>query len=513
MTTPTGQITVTDINTEANRKPYPSAYANPPPDPSFPLSVKWPVATFGDDPTGAQWANVLERNSALQTSFDTLRGKQNAFTLYDSNQFYYVGGCGSGEKDTITPGLRLEYFYPYLTDDMWFSIDVASPSTTGSRAVPGGTLNWNVCSAGNYNGAFEVWRHFFRVKPINTSRTYTDLGYSRMQDVGAGSEQMAAFNNYSVTKDSRGNIVTYYYNIRYGFGRDSGNLYGNRTFIYYRPTDKVVYATSQYDGFKNNSPIYQAHIYLLRIQFWPPNTITIGNLTGGAKEYNATAPNATNNEHTQFINGMNAYLGQFPPIVSTVLPIDGGKVVVPATPPNIATNGGSNITTPGGGGCKIICTKLHELGLMSQEIFEADQKFGEELKVSNPDVYNGYISWAQIVVDWMEGNGPCHPILFWIRDKEKRREFTKKIAIDWAYKIASPWAEWMAGKKNKTGYALWAIGAPISKVVGVWKKWFGKNTNTTCEECLDYRYHIKGFVLLTILAFLRIVAMFDGKKK
>lgn len=513
MTTPTGQITVTDIDSEANRKPYPSAYATPNPDPTFPLTVKWPVAVFGNDPNGAQWANVLERNSAYETSFNALRGKQNAFTLYNSTQFFYVGGCGEGEKDTITPGLKLDYFYPYLTDDMWFSIDVASPSTTGSRAMPGGgTLSWDVCSAGNYNGAYEVWRHFFRVKPIQTTRTYTDLGYARMQDVGAGSEQMAAFNNYNVTKDSRGNIVTYYYNIRYGFGRDSGNIYGNRTFIYYRPTDKVVYAAGQYDGFKNNSPIYKSHIYLMRVMFWPPETITIGNLTGGAKEYGATTPNATNNEHTQYINGMNAYLGQFPPITPTI-PIDGGKVTVPPTPPNIATDGNPNRTTPGGGGCKIICTKLYELGLMSEDVFKADQEFGEKLRETNPDIYNGYLSWAQMVVDWMEGNGPGHCFLFWIRDKEKKKEFVKKVAVDWAYKIATPWAEWMAGKKNNTGYALWAIGAPISKVVGIWNKWLGKKEETNCKTCNTISYNLKGLALYLILAGLRVVAMFDGKKK
>lgn len=130
----------------------------------------------------------------------------------------------------------------------------------------------------------------------------------------------------------------------------------------------------------------------------------------------------------------------------------------------------------GGGGGKIICTKLYELGLMSKEIYEADQAFGADLVISHPDIYNGYRAWAEIVVDWMDGNGPN--MLPWL-PKQRGREITQGWAINWAKDIATPWAEEMAYRmgsyptSNLTGRAIMAAGAPICKVVGMWQRLVG----------------------------------------
>jgi hypothetical protein len=125
---------------------------------------------------------------------------------------------------------------------------------------------------------------------------------------------------------------------------------------------------------------------------------------------------------------------------------------------------------------KIICTKLYEYGLMPKDIFEADQAFGAKLIETNPDIYNGYRAWAEIVVEWMEGKGP--KMMPWMSDEEFSVA-AKNWSTTWAQDIATPWAEEMAymmGAKESgslTGKMMFAFGIPICKVIGVWQRWFG----------------------------------------
>ena len=125
---------------------------------------------------------------------------------------------------------------------------------------------------------------------------------------------------------------------------------------------------------------------------------------------------------------------------------------------------------------KIICTKLFEIGLMKKNIFEADQAFGEQLIRTNPDIYNGYRAWAEIVVDWMDGKGP--KMMPWMSDEDFSAA-AKKWSTTWAHDIATPWAEEMAymmGEKETgslTGKMIMAFGIPICKVIGVCQRWFG----------------------------------------
>lgn len=149
---------------------------------------------------------------------------------------------------------------------------------------------------------------------------------------------------------------------------------------------------------------------------------------------------------------------------------------------------------------KIICTKLYEVGLLPKDVFEADQAFGELLKVNNPDVYNGYIAWAQIVVDWMSGKGP--KMMPWMSDEEFSKA-AQKWSTSWAETIATPWADYMAYKMglkqtiNKTGFVLMMVGIPISKAVGVWQRVFGKSTKPTGFG--------KGLMLIAIFVLLKTI--------
>jgi hypothetical protein len=150
---------------------------------------------------------------------------------------------------------------------------------------------------------------------------------------------------------------------------------------------------------------------------------------------------------------------------------------------------------------KIICTKLFEIGMMKQNIFEADQAFGERLIKDHPDIYNGYRAWAEIVVDWMDGKGP--KMMPWMSDKDFSIA-AKKWSTTWAYDIATPWAEEMAyimGEKENgslTGKMIMGFGVPICKVVGVWQRWFGPSKKEPG--------FIKGLSLVGIFIMFKIVA-------
>lgn len=137
----------------------------------------------------------------------------------------------------------------------------------------------------------------------------------------------------------------------------------------------------------------------------------------------------------------------------------------PGNPPPPASGGGG-----GGGGCKIICTKLYELGYLSEDIYKADQLFGKWLRQSDPHAYYGYLKWARVVVDWMSSEGP--QCMFWIKDKTVRNQKQKEMATRWARRIATPWAEHMAYKMgvlrqdNRAGRWIMNIGITVSRLLG-----------------------------------------------
>jgi hypothetical protein len=141
-------------------------------------------------------------------------------------------------------------------------------------------------------------------------------------------------------------------------------------------------------------------------------------------------------------------------------------------PPPPAPSGGG-----GGGGGKIICKKLAELGYFDKEMNDADQRFGALLRDSDSFAYNGYLRWAQTVVDLMEGKGSeglRKFIFFWQKDKDRRIEMQKNIVIYYMDMLARPWAEEMAfrmkakgyEKSNPTGRLLMSIGLPLCRKVG-----------------------------------------------
>jgi hypothetical protein len=118
---------------------------------------------------------------------------------------------------------------------------------------------------------------------------------------------------------------------------------------------------------------------------------------------------------------------------------------------------------------KIICAKLYDFGLMNQNIWAADQMYGQWLRKKDRRVYRGYVRWARIVTAWMDGKGPVY--MPWITDPEKRAARQKDRITDMAIKIGTPWSEHMAylmgalPEDNVQGRILMEIGKPICRFV------------------------------------------------
>jgi hypothetical protein len=204
-------------------------------------------------------------------------------------------------------------------------------------------------------------------------------------------------------------------------------------------------------------------------------------------------------------------LGGYPGLVIT-----GGNIAAsPGDIVNAYVGGGGGAGGSGGGGGggggKIICTKLYELGLLSEEIYLADQAFGAILLKERPDIYNGYRAWAEIVVDWMDGQGP--KMMPWMSD-EKFGVAATKWSTAWAKDIATPWAEEMAykmGKKSKgslTGRMITAAGIPICKAVGVWQRVVGPSKRSAGFG--------NGLMLIPVFVMFKLIAVIgkfiEGKK-
>ena len=111
---------------------------------------------------------------------------------------------------------------------------------------------------------------------------------------------------------------------------------------------------------------------------------------------------------------------------------------------------------------------------MSDRVYEADEKFGEYLRATDPDSYYGYLKWASTVVAWIEGRGPN--IMPWIKDKATRTQRQQELVTRWTVRIATPWAHHMAylmgaeEQDNRAGKIIMNTGKFISRLVGRFSK-------------------------------------------
>jgi hypothetical protein len=148
--------------------------------------------------------------------------------------------------------------------------------------------------------------------------------------------------------------------------------------------------------------------------------------------------------------------------------------------------GGTGNGGGGGGGGSIICTKLFELGYLSESVYEADERFGAYLRATDPTTYYGYLKWAGTVVAWIEGNGPN--IMPWIKNDVVRKQRQTELVTRWTVRIATPWAKHMAytmgavAEDSRAGRIIMKTGSAISRIVGH----FSKTTQPATNGAVGY---------------------------
>lgn len=110
------------------------------------------------------------------------------------------------------------------------------------------------------------------------------------------------------------------------------------------------------------------------------------------------------------------------------------------------------------GGSKIICTELMKQGLLPEEVWEADEAYGKMMRLVEPSIYLGYITWAPYVVRMMKAS--------------------RLFSLVFAYTIAIPWAKDMAyasakiGNGSEWGSVISFVGEEICNLIGTIKlKW------------------------------------------
>jgi len=132
---------------------------------------------------------------------------------------------------------------------------------------------------------------------------------------------------------------------------------------------------------------------------------------------------------------------------------------------------------------KIICAELHRQSLLDNEIFIADQAFGELLYKQDYYALKGYHLWAKSVVKLMRKS---------------------KTATRIVYFIAKPWAEEMAFRMNARqqgniiGKTMMIIGMPFCRVIGV----------------AVYKYNIKiiSIIIVFLIFLIFLIKKFTWRK-
>lgn len=119
----------------------------------------------------------------------------------------------------------------------------------------------------------------------------------------------------------------------------------------------------------------------------------------------------------------------------------------------VAPGAGPGAGGPGGAsGGTVICTLFHELGIISEEAWKADQKFGEGV---SDCTLEGYHFWAKPVVEFLK----LHP-----------------TAIRVVAPIVKTWSQEMAyqvtgkGQGNVLGKVIMHVGIPLCSFIGSMRK-------------------------------------------
>ena len=143
----------------------------------------------------------------------------------------------------------------------------------------------------------------------------------------------------------------------------------------------------------------------------------------------------------------------------------GGRDMLDGGGRNASTRGGRSFQGPnpdgsagndGPGGDKVICTALHELGRLSDEMYALDAEFGLRVNREDPMLGDGYRLWATSVAEYIKGES-----------------LGSKVALAIVSPVAKAWAAEMAHvmrpseyKSNIFGKALMVVGHPTCRMIG-----------------------------------------------
>lgn len=160
------------------------------------------------------------------------------------------------------------------------------------------------------------------------------------------------------------------------------------------------------------------------------------------------------------------------------------------TPPSSGPGSGPVIWVPGLPGLpgplplpvphvgKIICTALHNEGVIEHELFVADQEYGRELLKTRPLTFRGYRLWADYVVRRLKGenkNPLFTTILFWKSRAEKEQleyRFVRWLTIGLTKTFVNEisYRKGVTNKSSVSGYLTVELWEAFCTVLGTIQK-------------------------------------------
>jgi hypothetical protein len=105
---------------------------------------------------------------------------------------------------------------------------------------------------------------------------------------------------------------------------------------------------------------------------------------------------------------------------------------------------------------KVLCDLIHRYGYLDEDIWRLDEAFGDRVAIEDPELMEGYHTWAKPMVAWIE-----------------RESFLAKLYLKyWCVPFTRRWANHIAHvmepenyKPDYVGRLMLAIGVPISRAI------------------------------------------------
>jgi hypothetical protein len=422
-------------------------------------------------------------------TYTTTNQLQNGF--YDSNGAYiqgYATGIGTvnGSSRLSSSGTISGVGGGYTISGQTYQLYAVRDSQNWSAFMNSYAIWGDLNRSSSYNVTFTVIPQFagtYTYQLATTgATTVTGNGSTIISNVGSNYSGSPYSGQFNISNAQVGNPYTL--NIVVGSANGSPSGMPGVALIVVDSSGNIVFTTTHPPALTYNNATGES--------LMPQGGAWFSGVTSLQLDQNATGGTATYYQGAQ-ISVTSTYAYSFTVETATYVP--------PPAPPS-----------GGGGGGSIICAKLARLGYFDTEMNEADQKFGLELRATDPHAYHGYLRWAKTVVALMDGKGSKRLrqfILPWV-DDAKRIEIQKRIVIGYVDILARPWAEEMAfrmGSKNHTesnfvGKMIMDIGLPICRKIG--------KTQTNKKMPLPAKIILIWSAVTVLIAFVTVISFTDS---